>query len=187
MATCHQSPYLCPVPSATKTAIITVTSFATKGRATRTAHAYGALSHYDVFCYCAGHAQRYGRSNVRTDTLPHLIYKDNHNESTITYSCSTSSKTCAHRYTLDTVLVHTSVPCCGQWWFWELHCVGFCTVLTLWRVEQKERCRLALTAVLSTSWYKNMYATHIQPIHINNESQKSHAKYKLYCCNCNKS
>jgi len=33
-------------------------------------------SHYDVICYWAGHAQRDGRTYVRADTLPRLIYKD---------------------------------------------------------------------------------------------------------------
>jgi len=33
-------------------------------------------SHYDVIRYWAGHAQRYGRTNVRMDTLPRLIRKD---------------------------------------------------------------------------------------------------------------
>ena len=41
--------------------------------------AYGARrprSHYDVIRYWAGHAHRYGRTYVRTDILPRLLYKD---------------------------------------------------------------------------------------------------------------
>jgi len=33
-------------------------------------------SHCDVIRYWTGHAHRYGRTNLRTDTLPHIIYED---------------------------------------------------------------------------------------------------------------
>jgi len=53
VATCRQSPYL-------RSPIITVTSFS-----------LWRLSHCDVIRYWAGHAHRYGRTNVRT--YGHLI------------------------------------------------------------------------------------------------------------------
>jgi len=65
VAACSQLPYFQPVPSATKPAIIIVMSFS-----------LWRHSHFDVIRYWAGHAQRYRRTKVRTDTLLHLIYKD---------------------------------------------------------------------------------------------------------------
>jgi len=39
-------------------------------------HSRSPCSHYYVIRYWAGHAQCYGRTKVRTDALPRLIYND---------------------------------------------------------------------------------------------------------------
>ena len=76
VTTCRQSPYL------HKPAIVIVTSFSlwrlALWRSWRSQPPFSLWrhSHCDVIHYWAGHDQCYGCTNVRMDTLPHLIYKD---------------------------------------------------------------------------------------------------------------
>jgi len=76
---CHL-PYLC------KPAVVIVTSFSlwrlapsrrsVLRRRSQPPFSSWCHSHCDVIHYWAGHAHHYGCKNVRTDTLPCLIYKD---------------------------------------------------------------------------------------------------------------